>query len=498
MIKMLTNLSMEADAVLHHLQADGALERGWIARVLRKMQTQLASIDRSASAQPVAWGRVLGGKCITISPERTFASNEPLYAHPPAESSGQQVTGTERAELSGGEVTIPAAPLDPCDVAQPMENAPRFEHKHATQLYHCLSALHEAVKAIARYGFERDVTTDLHAASLWRDLNEYQRATEKLLLAYKYVAAAPAGPDMVSAIVDRFLRWPLPKTFSPDCGITFDGRGLNVFGQTKQWPIGTNLFNAEEARQMIEYLIDADPQETWPAYAAIVNVQNVTHGRPIEGHGLDGLSEAMDAVEARQRPAEGTQTDPRNSHGAALLMIADLNRERDELRAQIYDDAKFLRTLGEELESGGDRTVTLAKVRGLRAKVELLLAEQTKDTEQAAAYEKQIAALRASLNEELTLMENLRNQLDQSSKDIEELRTRLEYSQRSAEKQLDHDIEQIDELRDKIVASEQAQRQLLTRCRPYVETSVIEHPNKEKCLLLRSIDFALTPGSGNG
>lgn len=60
-------------------------------------------------------------------------------------------------------------------------------------------------------------------------------------------------------IVDRFLSWPLPKSFSPDCGISFDGRKDDEWNKNKTWPIGTNLFTAEEARQMFEYALAAAP-----------------------------------------------------------------------------------------------------------------------------------------------------------------------------------------------------------------------------------------------
>lgn len=56
-------------------------------------------------------------------------------------------------------------------------------------------------------------------------------------------------------MVDRFLSWPLPVGFSPDCGISFDGRGKDAMGYEKQWPVGTNLFSAEQARNMLEYVV---------------------------------------------------------------------------------------------------------------------------------------------------------------------------------------------------------------------------------------------------
>src|SRR5690349_4503313 len=61
--------------------------------------------------------------------------------------------------------------------------------------------------------------------------------------------------EMLKAAVDRFLAWKLPATFSPDCGISFDGRGKDARGFDKGWPIGTNLFTADEARAMFEHCL---------------------------------------------------------------------------------------------------------------------------------------------------------------------------------------------------------------------------------------------------
>lgn len=65
----------------------------------------------------------------------------------------------------------------------------------------------------------------------------------------------------VGAMVDRFLGWPLPRTFAPDCGISFDGRKDDEWNKGKTWPIGTNLFTADEARQMFEHALEFHPKE---------------------------------------------------------------------------------------------------------------------------------------------------------------------------------------------------------------------------------------------
>jgi hypothetical protein len=54
----------------------------------------------------------------------------------------------------------------------------------------------------------------------------------------------------VSEMVNRFLGWPLPKTFAPDCGISF-----KPLGHPNGWPIGTNLLTADEAKAMFEHCL---------------------------------------------------------------------------------------------------------------------------------------------------------------------------------------------------------------------------------------------------
>jgi len=66
-----------------------------------------------------------------------------------------------------------------------------------------------------------------------------------------------ADCPQIDKMVDRFLSWTLPKDFTPDGGISFDGRGDDEWNKNKTWPVGTNLFTAEQAKQMIECLFKA-------------------------------------------------------------------------------------------------------------------------------------------------------------------------------------------------------------------------------------------------
>lgn len=65
----------------------------------------------------------------------------------------------------------------------------------------------------------------------------------------------------IDKMVDRFLSWKLPDDFCPDAGISFE-REHSAEYMAKQGkpplrhePIGTNLFTADQARAMIEYML---------------------------------------------------------------------------------------------------------------------------------------------------------------------------------------------------------------------------------------------------
>ncbi len=63
--------------------------------------------------------------------------------------------------------------------------------------------------------------------------------------------------EQIDKMVNRFLRWKLPKDFGPDGGISFN-RVVN--GSEREygsmwWPIGTNLLTATQAREMILHML---------------------------------------------------------------------------------------------------------------------------------------------------------------------------------------------------------------------------------------------------
>lgn len=61
----------------------------------------------------------------------------------------------------------------------------------------------------------------------------------------------------LETLSNRLLSWPLPDNFNPDGGITFEPIGnKGTPHEYKRHPVGTNLFDATQARGLIEYLLE--------------------------------------------------------------------------------------------------------------------------------------------------------------------------------------------------------------------------------------------------
>lgn len=60
--------------------------------------------------------------------------------------------------------------------------------------------------------------------------------------------------DQIKHMVNSFLRWKLPEHFNPDCGISFDPSYRSQHG-----PVGTNLFDYNQAEAMVRHMIEGLP-----------------------------------------------------------------------------------------------------------------------------------------------------------------------------------------------------------------------------------------------
>lgn len=61
-------------------------------------------------------------------------------------------------------------------------------------------------------------------------------------------------PKHIDHLVKRFLQWPLPDSVCSDLCVTDRTYAIRYPGLRR----GTNLLTADEARQMIEYLLSDD------------------------------------------------------------------------------------------------------------------------------------------------------------------------------------------------------------------------------------------------
>lgn len=62
--------------------------------------------------------------------------------------------------------------------------------------------------------------------------------------------------EQIKYMADRFLWWKLPEHFHPDNGIRFDA----AVPHPSCPPVGTNLFTADQARDMVRYLVNGLPE----------------------------------------------------------------------------------------------------------------------------------------------------------------------------------------------------------------------------------------------
>ncbi len=88
--------------------------------------------------------------------------------------------------------------------------------------------------------------------------------------------------NVTQEMIDRFLRWQLPEHFSPDAGVSFKPTKPDGYG-THWWPIGTNLFTADQTRQMLGFVLaestaaQVPPLHDGEKWAGIVTTEKGLH-----------------------------------------------------------------------------------------------------------------------------------------------------------------------------------------------------------------------------
>lgn len=106
---------------------------------------------------------------------------------------------------------------------------------------------------------ETGVTAAQYEAAAEEIRNAVSKARDAVRAAVAGVRPAQADEALrLDNAVNRFFGWKLPKDFQPDCGITF--KHNETWGAyPNNWPIGTNLLTADQARAMFEYCLREKP-----------------------------------------------------------------------------------------------------------------------------------------------------------------------------------------------------------------------------------------------
>lgn len=129
--------------------------------------------------------------------------------------------------------------------------------------------------------------------------------------------------EQISYMVSRFLNWKLPETFNPDGGISFKADfNEHTAHPMKHEPVGTNLFDGQQATAMVRYMLEGVP-------AGGADRGKITDGGMslldlFAGQALVGL--AGDGQALKQMSREGldpAQVTARSAYQMAAAMLAE-------------------------------------------------------------------------------------------------------------------------------------------------------------------------------
>ena len=166
------------------------------------------------------------------------------------------------------------APIKTCDFCNATGVMPTFMDG-TTACYDCLPKLPKTMREawreivslrakIERMERQEPVGKFIQHPShgMWEQDGYGDNPDARPLYAFPGAQAQPAQnvpDDVVEQAVNRFLSWKLPKDFHPDGGMVFiptKGRGYD----SPHWPVGTNLLNAQQAREMLRYVLASAPE----------------------------------------------------------------------------------------------------------------------------------------------------------------------------------------------------------------------------------------------
>jgi len=100
--------------------------------------------------------------------------------------------------------------------------------------------------------------------------------------------------EVLKIAVDRFLGWKLPKDFQPDGGISFKSGVCET--------IGTHLFTAQQANEMLKYVLE-EALTTKITQALAEERSKAWEGEAVKQAYIQGKSQAI--AEERERVVKG-------------------------------------------------------------------------------------------------------------------------------------------------------------------------------------------------
>jgi len=66
--------------------------------------------------------------------------------------------------------------------------------------------------------------------------------------------------EQIEYMAYSFLSWRLPKPWNPDNGISYQRPNYAHEPADHDWPTGTNLFDFDQAKEMVRHMIDGMPK----------------------------------------------------------------------------------------------------------------------------------------------------------------------------------------------------------------------------------------------
>lgn len=147
--------------------------------------------------------------------------------------------------------------------------------------------------------------------------------------------------EQIKHMVQRFLSWKLPKDFNPDAGISFKPWYNEHTNHPMQHePYGTNLFDAQQAKEMIQHMLEGLPED----------------GSEAVGESSDSLRERCremlvmlhrDGILRQRSPVEtlmafvlaetGRTADPQLAETLPLCLYFNTDADRDEFIAGVRE-----------------------------------------------------------------------------------------------------------------------------------------------------------------